>query len=535
MGAKNEVTYALNLESQKFNGQIAQVEGKVTKAGQALGGATKGAKGFGDAIAGAEPAIGKGATAISGLAGVIGPLGGETNAAAGAIANLAGAFTLGPAGGLVAVAGAAVLALGALVTSKIKAREEAKKLEEALRTELNASFEALEQRVQDSRTALINFGKTSTEIRASQAEASIVRLQGELDAAEQQRDLIEEGLPELKKASEEASAALFAGAASKSEREFERLMKNAAEAKEQYQAAAREAKNLGTTIQNLEVEQRKEQEVLENTIELLNKEHKATAKTTTAKKTRAKATKEAVKIEVEEQDKRVRVSKEAFDAIQEIERQRLVHLGVIKLEEEKVTEKKKEEKKKQVQVTKEAAREMTEIESTALNLALSGFQQVADVGLQTIEQLAAGEKVRAEVVAASVLKTAGTQVIGAGLGLFSTGVAKAVASEGVLGQKEMAAGVALVGVGGVMGGVGAGFLGALKGAQGGGTAPREIGSFARAELGEGSGAGNARTEEGGPTVTNITYNAPIFGDPGTAANSVAEHQRLAARELLAKV
>jgi hypothetical protein len=146
---------------------------------------------------------------------------------------------------------------------------------------------------------------------------------------------------------------------------------------------------------------------------------------------------------------------------------------------------------------------------------------VASASTQLVSDLITGQDQAFERMAATIMAQAGNFVVGEGIKTAAAGAGQLLATNGVVGGPAFVGGLALVGLGSSMGGVGAGWAASLTGAAGntgGGSDDKRSRRDPGASPRRGGGGG-----DGGPVVLNLTY--------GAAGPLPEDTARLISREL----
>jgi len=184
----------------------------------------------------------------------------------------------------------------------------------------------------------------------------------------------------------------------------------------------------------------------------------------------------------------------------------------------RMEDKRKKDARDQERLDKETERRKQAFLMRMVRMVSSAYRQMTSVALQALEDFVAGQKVRLDAIAASVLKQAGTQTIGFGLALIAEGVANSMSSNPALvaqSPRQYAGGAALVGAGTAMGGAGAVWAGAIRRGEGGGGAGGEDDGGQVLRMPSGTRA--AASSAGNITISRC---ALVLGDLSGAANQL---------------
>lgn len=540
---------ALRAEVQALSG----TSGAGARAADVFGGAMDKAT---DGIAKAEPVIGKTATAVSGLAGVMGGAGSQAAATTGAVANLAAAFTGG--GGIAVAAAGAAAGIGYLIDGFTKAREEARKFEEATIESLDSVIDAMKGDIDDALGKLQErfdslSGAESNPARVALEQAKI-SLDFQIDAGE-----------EIAKAYELASAQAEAGllnadkqvAALRQQGEAIVEVQDALEAKiETLAAQADEYDALKRKVDELEAAERAKEKA-ERERDSRRRKRMAEAAAAQRKEEQAQLAwnkkQEQLRLEAQrwELEQAEKEEKAAVDAIAK----RNAHIDGLRKQRDEGRRKKEEALQKQmaadaVEAHKEmlARKEAAEAAAEAKRMERAqaeadAFSFIAGATLSTTNQLTGalitGQQEAIGQILASQVAAIGTQVQGIGVQGIAQGLVQNAALPGS-GVPSMAIGAALIGVGTAMGGLGV----AGQHLAAGGTIGQPLGGGAgkggvnHGSFGRGGGVGSMSSRQSSaPTAapTSVTtvynFNGPTF-DHNESANAVVRLGRRAESRLL---
>lgn len=569
MAAREDAVVGLAFDDGKARASLGKVRGEVGKLATETSGAGGAMTKLGASVKTAEPAIGKGASVVSGLAGVMGPLGGSTNAASGAIASLAGAFTIGPAGGLIAVVGAAVFGLGALAASETEAREEAEKLAKEYEDGLLVRLRDLEKGAQDAETELRNFGLTSQQVRALEAEASLLQAQTDKERAEFRGPQIKEELAlekeRLKLALARAAmdAADVGGGSIRANQELkiQRDRVKTLEADQQLAEAAltratreeESAQRKFTAIQKIMMAEKDQEDARDASANRSKARSKAEADG--LRENAALMRSIAQQGEQDDKDSAARgaakmAAADRLDKFAEnMAKGDLDRLAKQAAEERRVGEMRTKLRAENIANEKAALkeREQAHRETAQAIAAFTGAlaQQAADDTFAAMEAVAAGEEFALEATVINMAQRAGTSLIASGVSAVGAGIAEMAVTGGVAGGGAIIVGSQLIVAGGALGGsaaIASGLLssGAVQGVdigQGGLSLASRGGGAGAAIATGGPGASSSSAVAGERPIvqTIVNYHGPVVDSSGSFARLVDDHQKIAKRDLLARV